>query len=59
MDACLQANSFFIRFFVSEATANFNHFSSKSDEQTALIYNYNAVYTGPKLGDFEQCYFFD
>ncbi len=56
---CVQANSFFVRFFVSEATANTNRFPSPAAEQEALIYNYAPVYTGANNGDFEQCYLFE
>ncbi len=43
---------------MNEARQNGNSFPTPAAESAALIYNYNAVYTGPALGDFEQCYFF-
>jgi gamma-glutamyl hydrolase len=55
----LQANSFFARFFVNEARGNMNAFPTVAAETAALIYNYSPVFTGPALGDFEQCYFFN
>ncbi|XP_037550416.1 gamma-glutamyl hydrolase [Nematolebias whitei] len=44
-------------FFVSEARKNFHRFESKEEENKALIYNYNPVYTGTTSA-FEQIYFF-
>jgi len=54
----VQANSFFARFFVNTSRSNSNHFPSAAAAVNALIYNYQPVYTGPTLGEYEQCYFF-
>ncbi|XP_076828576.1 gamma-glutamyl hydrolase [Brachyhypopomus gauderio] len=45
-------------FFVSEARKSLHRFSSKEEEQKALIYNYVPEYTG-MMTSFEQMYFFD
>lgn len=44
-------------FFVNEARKNFHRFPSKEEENKALIYNYNPVYTGTTSA-FEQMYLF-
>ncbi|KAM4687954.1 gamma-glutamyl hydrolase [Discoglossus pictus] len=44
-------------FFVNEARKNSHQFPNEAQEQEALIYNYNPVYTG-KISVFEQTYFF-
>ncbi|XP_015225648.1 PREDICTED: gamma-glutamyl hydrolase [Cyprinodon variegatus] len=44
-------------FFVGEARKNFHKFPSKEEEDKALIYNYNPVYTGAESA-FEQIYLF-
>lgn len=44
-------------FFVNEARKNFHRFQSKEEENKALIYNYNPVYTGTTSA-FEQMYLF-
>ncbi len=53
------ANSWPIRFFVSEARRNNRTFPTAAAEQAALIYNFPVTYTGPVVLDFEQCYFFN
>ena len=55
----VKANLFFARFFVNEARKNSNSFATPAEEQEALIYNYQPVYTFPHVTSFEQCYFFD
>lgn len=46
------------QFFVNEARKSFHSFGSTEEEQKALIYNYNPIYTGTK-SPFEQIYFFE
>ncbi|XP_061412472.1 gamma-glutamyl hydrolase-like [Lethenteron reissneri] len=45
-------------FFVNEARKNFHKFPTEAMESKALIYNYNAVYTG-NISTFSQKYFFN
>ncbi|XP_044538540.1 gamma-glutamyl hydrolase [Gracilinanus agilis] len=45
-------------FFVNEARKSHHRFASKEEEEKALIYNYNPVFTG-NFSSFQQCYFFD
>jgi hypothetical protein len=53
------ANGYPALFFAQQARANGRAFGSASDEQAALIYNYEPVFTLPKIStEFEQCYFF-
>jgi len=43
----------------SQAKYNFHSFPSSEDEQNALIYNYNPVFTYSECMDFVQCYFWN
>lgn len=52
------ANSYPVRFLLSEARRNSRHFSSEQAETEALIYNYRSTFTGPTLHEFVECYFF-
>ncbi|XP_053415614.1 gamma-glutamyl hydrolase [Nycticebus coucang] len=45
-------------FFVNEARKNNHHFVSKSEEEKALIYQFQPIYTG-NISSFEQCYIFN
>uniref|UniRef100_A0A5F8H609 folate gamma-glutamyl hydrolase n=1 Tax=Monodelphis domestica TaxID=13616 RepID=A0A5F8H609_MONDO len=45
-------------FFVNEARKSHHRFASKEEEEKALIYNYEPVFTG-NYSSFQQCYFFD
>nr|XP_060631370.1 gamma-glutamyl hydrolase [Anolis sagrei ordinatus] len=49
---------FTAEFFVNEARKSNHHFPSIEDENKALIYNFNPVFTGT-FSSFEQAYFFD
>ncbi|PNF43259.1 Gamma-glutamyl hydrolase [Cryptotermes secundus] len=49
---------YFANFFVNEARKNSHQFPSPEEEDAALIYNYQATYTGQHGSAFEQCYFF-
>lgn len=56
----VQASQYFSRFFVNEARKNMHHFASKEEENSALIYNYNPVFTGKKKNyPSEQNYYFE
>uniref|UniRef100_A0A7S4PN48 folate gamma-glutamyl hydrolase n=1 Tax=Paramoeba aestuarina TaxID=180227 RepID=A0A7S4PN48_9EUKA len=46
-------------FTVSRARLSKHQFEFAAEEERALIYNYQPVYTYYDLPDFEQCYFFD
>ncbi|XP_067141508.1 gamma-glutamyl hydrolase-like isoform X2 [Centruroides vittatus] len=52
-------SQYFANFFVNETRKNFHRFSSVKQEQEALIYNYNPVYTGLHGSSYEQKYFFN
>ncbi|XP_056619566.1 gamma-glutamyl hydrolase [Triplophysa dalaica] len=56
--SAIKTTSYTAQFFVNEARKNLHTFSSTEEEQKALIYNYNPVYTGTE-SSFEQKYFFD
>ncbi|XP_010788500.1 gamma-glutamyl hydrolase-like, partial [Notothenia coriiceps] len=55
--SAIKTTFYLAQFFVSEARKNLHKFESEDEESKALIYNYNPVFTGPKI-DFEQIYFF-
>jgi len=57
--ASVKANSHFSFFFVNETRKNTRAFPSIDAMQSALIYNYSPVFTGPTVLDFQQCYFFE
>ncbi|XP_023235548.1 gamma-glutamyl hydrolase-like [Centruroides sculpturatus] len=52
-------SQYFANFFVNETRKNFHQFSSVKQEQEALIYKYNPVYTGLHGSSYEQKYFFN
>lgn len=53
------ANGYPALWFAQQARANDRAFARPADEQAALIYNYEPVFTLPKIStEFEQCYFF-
>eukprot|EP00063_Salmo_salar_P048895 XP_014023730.1 PREDICTED: gamma-glutamyl hydrolase-like [Salmo salar] len=56
--ASVRASFYTAHFFVSEAMKNHHKFSSASEEERALIYNYSPVFTGLD-GIFLQKYYFD
>lgn len=56
--ASVRASFYTAHFFVSEAMKNHHKFSSASEEERALIYNYSPVFTGLD-GIFVQNYYFD
>ncbi|KAL0977946.1 hypothetical protein UPYG_G00163630 [Umbra pygmaea] len=56
--ASVRASFYTAQFFVSEAMKNHHKFSSASEEEKALIYNYSPVFTGLD-GIFMQNYYFD
>uniref|UniRef100_A0A673Z3I3 folate gamma-glutamyl hydrolase n=1 Tax=Salmo trutta TaxID=8032 RepID=A0A673Z3I3_SALTR len=56
--ASVRASFYTALFFVSEAMKNHHKFSSASEEERALIYNYYPVFTGLD-GIFLQNYYFD
>ncbi|KAL2766750.1 gamma-glutamyl hydrolase precursor [Daubentonia madagascariensis] len=45
-------------FFVNEARKNNHHFTSASEEEKALIYQFHPVFTG-NISSFQQCYIFN
>ncbi|KAG7488493.1 hypothetical protein MATL_G00035350 [Megalops atlanticus] len=53
----VKATFFMADFFVNEARKSSHQFPSKEEESEALIYQYNATYTGEKSA-FEQIYLF-
>ncbi|XP_073969598.1 LOW QUALITY PROTEIN: gamma-glutamyl hydrolase-like [Rhodnius prolixus] len=53
----IKANRLFYDWLVQEARQNKHHFNDSKKEKSALIYNYQQVYTGSE-GDFEQQYVF-
>ncbi|XP_017269574.1 gamma-glutamyl hydrolase [Kryptolebias marmoratus] len=55
--AAVKTTFYVAEFFVGEARRNFHRFESKEEENKALIYNYNPVYTGT-TSSFEQIYYF-
>ncbi|KAJ1529678.1 hypothetical protein ONE63_006434 [Megalurothrips usitatus] len=59
----IRTSQYFANFFVNEARKNYNSFSSEDDEDDALIYNFNPVYSGKKIqkkyGFNEQVYLFE
>ncbi|GFU39023.1 gamma-glutamyl hydrolase [Nephila pilipes] len=42
----IRVSQYFANFFVNEARKSFHHFPNKQEEDTALIYNYNPIFTG-------------
>uniref|UniRef100_A0A1A8IBE4 folate gamma-glutamyl hydrolase n=3 Tax=Nothobranchius kuhntae TaxID=321403 RepID=A0A1A8IBE4_NOTKU len=55
--SAIRTTFYMAEFLVSEARKNFHTFESKEEENKALIYNYNPIYTGT-TGSFEQMYIF-
>ncbi|XP_072234829.1 gamma-glutamyl hydrolase [Leuresthes tenuis] len=55
--SAVKTTFYMAEFFVSEARRSFHRFKSVEEENKALIYNYNPVYTGAKSA-FEQIYLF-
>jgi gamma-glutamyl hydrolase len=53
------ANNYIAQFFVGLARQNSHAFADAADETAALIYNWDSVFTGKLVADFQQCYFFD
>lgn len=45
-------------FFVNQARLSEHRFSSKEEEDAALIYHYDPIYCEPEITHFEQCYIF-
>ncbi|XP_076026587.1 gamma-glutamyl hydrolase isoform X2 [Genypterus blacodes] len=58
--SAVKTSSYMAHFFVSEARKSLHRFDSEEDEEKALIYNYNPVYTGKNnhRSAFEQIYLF-
>ncbi|KAF8771920.1 Gamma-glutamyl hydrolase like protein [Argiope bruennichi] len=55
----IRVSQYFANFFVDEARKNDHHFSNKKEEDGALIYNYDPVYTGKyENNPNEQTYYF-
>lgn len=54
----VQMSQYFANFFVEEARKNDNSFGDWLQEQKALIYNYNPVFTGLQNSSYEQVYVF-
>eukprot|EP01132_Coremiostelium_polycephalum_P001921 gene1921-2356_t len=52
------ANQYTTNFFVNEARKNFHSFPSQAAETSALIYNYQPVFSFPIEQSFEQVYYF-
>jgi gamma-glutamyl hydrolase len=48
-----------IQIVVSEARKSNHHYPTQQEEDAALIYNYEPVYTEALDPSFEQCYFFN
>ncbi|RVE58545.1 hypothetical protein OJAV_G00195330 [Oryzias javanicus] len=55
--SAIKTTFYMAEFFVSEARKSFHRFKSQEEEDKALIYNYNPVYTGATSA-FEQIYIF-
>ncbi|CAL4129880.1 unnamed protein product [Meganyctiphanes norvegica] len=61
----IQVGHYFAQFFGDQARQNINSFSSKSEERSHLIYNYNPIYLTPYsetdgyYSSFHQAYFFN
>lgn len=53
----IKVTQFMSNFFVNQARLNQHKFATQEEEDAALIYNYDPVYTG-NVSNFEQCYFF-
>ncbi|KAM9408368.1 gamma-glutamyl hydrolase-like [Pholidichthys leucotaenia] len=56
--SAVRASFYTASFFVSEAIKNHHHFSNRSEEEGALIYNFTPVYRGVNAV-FIQNYYFD
>lgn len=57
--ASIQANSYFARFFATEARRNSHAFANPTAAAKSVIYNFQAQFTGAHgVPGFEQCYFF-
>ncbi|XP_053684706.1 gamma-glutamyl hydrolase-like [Sabethes cyaneus] len=54
----IKAAQYFADFFVDEARRSDQHFSSPSDLDRHVIYNFPTYFTGLKNSAFEQCYLF-
>ncbi|XP_055535695.1 gamma-glutamyl hydrolase-like isoform X2 [Wyeomyia smithii] len=54
----IKAAQYFANFFVDEARKSDQHFTSQSDLDRHVIYNFPAYFTGLKNSAFEQCYLF-
>lgn len=55
----VRANLFAARWLGEQARKNQRSFPSPEDEASALIYNYEPVFTGKDVPSFEQSYFFE
>ncbi|XP_041986752.1 gamma-glutamyl hydrolase A-like isoform X2 [Aricia agestis] len=55
----VQANRYFMDFFVEECRRSGHRFPSHSEENRHLIYNYKPEFTGLLGSSYEQCYFFE
>lgn len=53
----VESAQYFAKFFVNQARLNIQSFNSKEEEEGALIYNYQPVFTGSTSG-FVQAYLF-
>lgn len=56
--SAVKAAFYLAQFFVTEARRNSHHFQSETEEDKALIYHFNPVYTG-NISSFQQCYIFE
>eukprot|EP00762_Andalucia_godoyi_P002235 ANDGO_07496.mRNA.1 Gamma-glutamyl hydrolase A len=55
----IYANQYIANFFLAQARQSNHKFANPVDETNALIYNYQPLFTGRIIIDFEQTYFFD
>jgi len=55
----INAMQYMQNFLVSEARKSNHHYPTQQEEDAALIYNYEPVYTEALDPSFEQCYFFN
>jgi gamma-glutamyl hydrolase len=53
----IKVTQFMSNFFVNQARLNHHKFASPEEEEAALIYNFNPIYTG-NVSSLEQSYFF-
>ena len=56
-DMSIKVTQFMSNFFVNQTRLSQHKFASSEEEEAALIYNFNPVYTG-HVSNFEQAYFF-